>query len=33
MIGWMRRYTEAEKRELDFLEAPLYWLAGEDRGY
>jgi predicted nucleic acid-binding protein len=27
MIGWMRRYTERGKREMDFADASLYWLA------
>jgi hypothetical protein len=29
MVGWMRRYTEAGKREMDFADASLYWLAVE----
>lgn len=29
MIGWMRRYTERGKREMDFADASLYWLAAE----
>ena len=29
MIGWMRRYTERGKREMDFADASLYWLALE----
>jgi len=27
MITWMRRYTERGKREMDFADASLYWLA------
>jgi predicted nucleic acid-binding protein len=27
MVGWMRRYTEVGKREMDFADASLYWLA------
>jgi uncharacterized protein len=27
MAGWMRRYTEAGKREMDLADASLYWLA------
>lgn len=27
MTGWMRRYTEHGKREMDFADASLYWLA------
>jgi predicted nucleic acid-binding protein len=27
MTGWMRRYTERGKREMDFADASLYWLA------
>jgi predicted nucleic acid-binding protein len=27
MVGWMRRYTEAGKREMDLADASLYWLA------
>lgn len=27
MVGWMRRYTETRKREMDFADASLYWLA------
>ena len=27
MVGWMRRYTERGKREMDFADASLYWLA------
>ena len=27
MVGWMRRYTETGKREMDFADASLYWLA------
>jgi len=29
MVGWMRRYTEQGKREMDFADASLYWLATE----
>jgi uncharacterized protein len=29
MAGWMRRYTEQGKREMDFADASLYWLAAE----
>src|SRR5579871_6327471 len=29
MIGWMQRYTERGKREMDFADASLYWLATE----
>jgi uncharacterized protein len=29
MVDWMRRYTEAGKREMDFADASLYWLAVE----
>ena len=29
MIGWMQRYTESNKREMDFADATLYWLAIE----
>lgn len=29
MVRWMRRYTEANKREMDFADASLYWLAVE----
>ncbi len=29
MIGWMQRYTERGKREMDFADASLYWLAVE----
>ena len=29
MVGWMRRYTEQGKREMDFADASLYWLAHE----
>lgn len=29
MIGWMRRYTEPRKSEMDFADASLYWLASE----
>ena len=29
MIDWMRRYTERSKREMDFADASLYWLAVE----
>jgi uncharacterized protein len=27
MVGWMRRYTERGKREMDFADASLYWLS------
>ena len=27
MVGWMRQYTEKAKREMDFADASLYWLA------
>ncbi len=27
MAGWMRRYTEAGKRETDLADASLYWVA------
>jgi hypothetical protein len=29
MVKWMRRYTEAGKREMDLAHASLYWLASE----
>jgi predicted nucleic acid-binding protein len=29
MLQWMRRYTEPGKREMDFADASLYWLAVE----
>lgn len=29
IIAWMRRYTEPGKREMDFADASLYWLAVE----
>jgi len=29
MIGWMERYTETGKREMDLADASLYWLAIE----
>mgnify|MGYP001600279266 FL=1 len=29
MVRGMRRYTEAGKREMDFADASLYWLATE----
>ncbi len=29
MLGWMRRYTESGKREMDLADASLYWLACE----
>ena len=29
MIGWMERYTERGKREMDLADASLYWLAAE----
>ena len=29
MVQWMRRYTEPGKREMDFADASLYWLASE----
>ncbi len=28
-VSWMRRYSEAYKREMDFADASLYWLAVE----
>jgi hypothetical protein len=27
IMGWMQRYTERGKREMDFADATLYWLA------
>lgn len=27
MVAWMRRHTEADKAEMDFADASLYWLA------
>ena len=27
MVGWMRRYSERGKPEMDFADASLYWLA------
>jgi predicted nucleic acid-binding protein len=27
MVAWMRQYTERDKREMDFADASLYWLA------
>ena len=27
MRGWMRRYSEPGKREMDLADASLYWLA------
>jgi predicted nucleic acid-binding protein len=29
MVGWMQRYTEVHKREMDLADAALYWLAVE----
>ncbi|MDP2795515.1 MAG: PIN domain-containing protein [Sulfurisoma sp.] len=29
ILVWMRRYTEAGKREMDLADASLYWLASE----
>lgn len=29
MARWMQRYTETSKREMDFADASLYWLATE----
>lgn len=29
MVEWMQRYTEPNKREMDFADASLYWLAVE----
>jgi hypothetical protein len=29
MVGWMKRYTERGKQEMDFADASLYWLASE----
>ena len=29
IIGWMEGYTEAGKREMDFADATLYWVASE----
>lgn len=29
MVGWMQRYTESGKREMDLADASLYWLAHE----
>jgi predicted nucleic acid-binding protein len=29
MVGWMQRYTEPGKREMDLADASLYWLAAE----
>jgi predicted nucleic acid-binding protein len=29
MIDWMRRYKERSRREMDFADASLYWLAVE----
>jgi predicted nucleic acid-binding protein len=29
MVRWMRRYSEAGKREMDLADASLYWLAVE----
>jgi hypothetical protein len=28
-VGWMRRYSEVNKREMDLADASLYWLAAE----
>ena len=27
MVAWMQQYTERDKREMDFADASLYWLA------
>lgn len=29
MVGWMRRYTEQHKRDMDLADASLVWLAAE----
>ncbi len=29
IIGWMEKYTEVGKREMDFADASLYWVASE----
>jgi predicted nucleic acid-binding protein len=29
IVRWMRRYSEARKREMDLADASLYWLATE----
>ncbi|MCX8018367.1 MAG: hypothetical protein N2690_10775 [Rhodocyclaceae bacterium] len=29
MVRWMQRYTEADKTEMDFADASLYWLAAD----
>lgn len=29
IVGWMTQYTEAGKREMDFADATLYWVAVE----
>lgn len=29
MLAWMKRYSEAGKREMDFADASLYWLAAD----
>jgi predicted nucleic acid-binding protein len=29
MVGWMERYTEQGKRQMDLADATLYWLAAE----
>ncbi|HXZ17177.1 MAG TPA: hypothetical protein VEH77_14620 [Roseiarcus sp.] len=29
MVGWMQRYAERGKRQMDFADASLYWLAAE----
>lgn len=29
MTGWMLRYTEVPRSEMDFADASLYWLSGE----
>jgi hypothetical protein len=29
MVSWMRKYTHPGKREMDFADASLYWLAAE----
>lgn len=29
IVGWMKNYSEAGKREMDFADATLYWVASE----
>ncbi len=29
IVGWMENYTEVSKREMDFADATLYWVANE----